>query len=71
MKIKKIVIQRRRDFTAVYECEHCGHTKQGDGYDDNNFHKEVIPKMKRLKCGRVAPEEYRPLSTRYPDGMDV
>ena len=27
MKIKKITFQIRRDFTAIYECEHCGNTE--------------------------------------------
>lgn len=49
MKIKNIVSQYRRDFQAIYECEHCGHTKEGSGYDDENFHQNVIPKMKYLK----------------------
>lgn len=29
MRIKKIVSQMRRDFTAIYECEHCGNTHHG------------------------------------------
>lgn len=45
MKIKEIVSQHRRDFYAIYECEHCGFTKKGSGYDDANFHQNVIPKM--------------------------
>ena len=43
MHIKKIVSQNRRDFIAIYECEHCGHTSEGSGYDDAHFHKNVIP----------------------------
>lgn len=43
MRIKKIISQNRRDFQAVYECEHCGHTEKGYGYDDEYFHREVIP----------------------------
>lgn len=72
MKIKKITSQYRRDFYAIYECEHCGHnTKEQSGYDDSYFHKEVIPKMKCEQCGKTADENYRPLSTKYPDGMQV
>jgi ribosomal protein L37AE/L43A len=33
MKIKKILWQSRRDFEAIYECEHCGHEYKGDGYE--------------------------------------
>lgn len=65
MKIKEITSQHRRDFYAIYECEHCGHTEKGDGYDDDYFHTEVIPKMKCTECGKIGPEEYRPLATKY------
>ena len=42
MKIKTIKSQSRRDFQAIYECEHCGATHEGYGYDDANFHNNVI-----------------------------
>jgi ribosomal protein L37AE/L43A len=71
MKIKKIVSQHRRDFTAIYECEHCGHETKGYGYDDANFHDNVIPHMQCEQCGKVAQEDYRPLTTKYPEGMVV
>ena len=71
MKIKKIKWQMRRDFSAEYECEHCGSVQEGDGYDDDNFHRNVIPKMKCKKCGMVAPEDYRPMGTKYPAGQVV
>lgn len=71
MKIKRIESQSRRDFNAIYECEHCGHTKKGYGYDDDNFHRNVIPKMKCDKCGKEAPENYRPLGTKYPEGYEI
>ena len=65
MKIKRITSQCRRDFTATYECEHCGHTLEGGGYDDANFHQNVIPNMSCPKCGKKSPDEYRPLTTKY------
>ena len=65
MKIKTIESQSRRDFHAIYECEHCGHTQKGYGYDDDNFHRNVIPKMKCSECGKIAPDNYRPLTTKY------
>jgi ribosomal protein L37AE/L43A len=66
MKIKNIIMQSRRDFTAIYECEHCSQTIEGYGYDDDNFHQNVIPKMKCTFCGKTADENYRPLTTKYP-----
>lgn len=45
--------QHRRDFTAVYKCEHCGTEKSGHGYDDQNFHDNVIPGMKCPECGKT------------------
>ena len=65
MKIKKIKSQHRRDFTAIYECEHCGYTTEGNGYDDANFHQNVIPCMECKKCGKTADKNYRPLATKY------
>jgi hypothetical protein len=71
MRIKKIISQHRRDFTAIYECEHCSATKQGIGYDDGNFHSNVIPKMMCDQCGKIADESYRALTTKYPDGQSI
>lgn len=65
MKIKKILEQNRRDFHAVFECEHCGHELKRGGYDDDNFHRNVIPSVACPSCGKTAPDEYRPLATRY------
>ena len=71
MKIKKIISQHRRDFQAVYECEHCGHTVKSYGYDDEYFHNKVIPIKVCPKCGKKADKNYRALSTKYPEGMQV
>lgn len=71
MRIKQIIHQNRRDFKAVFECEHCGYTAVRWGYDDANFHQNVIPAMKCPKCGKAADENYRALSTKYPEGMEV
>ena len=72
MHIKKITWQNRRDFDAVYECEHCGYTGADGGYDDANFHENVIPTFICPDCGKKAdPETYRPLKTRYPEGMQI
>ena len=71
MKIKKIINQHRRDFDAIYVCEHCENEEKGYGYDDANFHNNVIPKMKCGSCGKTASEDYRPLATKYPEGMQI
>jgi transcription elongation factor Elf1 len=71
VKIQKIVSQHRRDFQAVYECEHCAHTVRSYGYDDANFHQNVIPAMKCEKCGKTAAAEYRPLAPLHPEGMQL
>lgn len=71
MRIKTIIRQHRRDFTAIYECEHCGREGEGDGYDDRHFHEEVIPAIKCAKCGKAADSNYRPLATKYSDGENV
>lgn len=68
MKIQKINSQSRRDFWADMKCEHCGHIEKNvSGYDDDNFHRNVIPEMKCKKCGNCSPEDYRPLGTKYAD----
>ena len=72
MKIKEITNQSRRDFSATYECEHCGHLELDSyGYDDANFHQNVIPKKKCGKCGKTSGDNYRPLATKYPEGFVV
>ena len=71
MKIKKITSQSRRDFNCIYECEHCGHEEEGGGYDDTNFHVNVIPAMECKECGKTAKDDYRPLATKYPDTQTV
>lgn len=72
MKIKTITYQHRRDFHADMECEHCGaESKLTTGYDDDFYHGNVIPKMKCDECGLTASEDYRPLTTKYPEGMQI
>lgn len=71
MRIKEIVDQMRRDFTAIYECEFCGHESKGYGYDDGNFHDNVIPNMKCKACNKSNHESYKAAKTKYPDGVQV
>lgn len=54
MRIKKKLSQHRRDFTAIYECDHCGFEKQGSGYDDTHFHQNVVPNWACPECGKKA-----------------
>ena len=68
MRIKEITYQNRRDFKAIFECEHCGAvTGEIWGYDDRNYHENVIPKMVCEACGKTADESYRPLATKYAE----
>ena len=67
MRIIEYTYQNRRDFKAIFECEHCGATEERSGYDDAFFHNRVIPEMKCPKCGKIAPEDYEPKQTRYAD----
>lgn len=74
MKIKKIQSQNRRDFEAIYICENCGNEEYGSGYDDRNFHDNVIPKIKCERCGESRNSlgikgEYTP--TKYPEGFQI
>lgn len=71
MKIKKIISQHRRDFVAIYECEYCGFTYEGYGYDDSYFHNNVIPQKECPQCKKTAGLDYRPLTTKYPDGIQI
>ena len=71
MRIKEIISQHRRDFRAIYECESCGFELRAGGYDDANFHERVIPNMNCKQCGEKAPENYRALSTKYPEGLQI
>jgi DNA-directed RNA polymerase subunit RPC12/RpoP len=71
MKILKKLSQSRRDFTAIYVCEHCGKEVTGSGYDDSYFHQKVIPAMKCAECGKIADADYLPIATKYPDSMQV
>ena len=71
MKIKKITSQHRRDFRAIYECEHCGHEHEGSGYDDANFHNNVIPTFECQQCGKKGCDSYRPLAPKYAEHQVV
>lgn len=50
MKLLEKKNQHRRDFTCVLECESCGWNQERLGYDDRNFHDNVIPEFKCPEC---------------------
>jgi transcription elongation factor Elf1 len=66
MKIKKILSRHRRDFEAVYECEHCNYESESYGYDDANFHENVIPNMTCPNCAKTSGDDYVPMAPIYP-----
>ena len=68
MHIKKILRQHRRDFTAIYRCGGCGHEHEASGYDDTHFHSNVVPNMRCEVCGKT---ENKPLTPKYPDGVQI
>lgn len=78
MKIKKYLSFNRRDFSAIYVCQFCGHEKTHHGYDDDYFHQNVIPCMECPVCkksihknGHELAEEYIPDATKYPANQEV
>lgn len=71
MIIKNIISQQRRDYRAIMICEHCNHEQEDSGYDDANYHQNVIPAMKCNSCNKTASDTYRPNETKYPEGMTV
>ena len=72
MKIKEITYRNRRDFKAIFVCEHCGYEYEDWGYDNDYFHKVVIPqKMKCPKCGKKSGKDYKPRGTKYPENQIV
>jgi len=53
VKIRKIGWQSRSDFYATVECEHCNAiVTDWSGYDDHNYHANVMPKFHCASCGK-------------------
>ena len=74
MKIIKITSQHRRDFWADMGCENCGAKDKIRGYDDRNFHDNVIPEMKCKECGKSRNDlgiKSEPTPTRYAENEVV
>jgi len=51
MHLVNRLYQSRRDFQGTFACSHCGKESVQWGYDDANFHHNVIPKMECPHCG--------------------
>ena len=74
MKIEKILSQNRRDFHAIYICEGCGTEEIKSGYDDRNFHDNVIPSMVCKNCGKTRIDlgiDSEPTATKYQSWEQV
>lgn len=67
MRIKEITYQNRRDFKAVFVCPYCGYEEEKWGYDDVNFHNNVIPNMECPKCGKIEKSDYIPNKPKYEE----
>lgn len=66
MKILQKTYQHRRDFVADMVCEYCGYVeKDVRGYDDTNFHENVIPRRPCPKCGKISGK-----ATSHPNQPD-
>lgn len=75
MKIKQILDQTRRDFSAIMKCEFCqNEAKLTSGYDDRNYHDNVIPSMVCNDCGKSTKSEGGTIDhvqTKYPEGYQI
>lgn len=60
MRIQEITYQNRNDFSAIMECEHCEAERElKSGYDDYNYHHNVIPKMVCHVCKKNSAGEVK------------
>lgn len=74
MKLIEKKNQNRRDFNGIYRCENCGEIEEVDGYDDRNFHDNVMPARECKSCGKSTNDlgvEKEHVPTKYPDYMVV
>lgn len=68
MELIKITHQHRRDFVGVLKCEACQSKQEVRGYDDRNYHDNVIPNIKCEKCGKSSADlgiTHEPTPTKY------
>lgn len=74
MKIAKITSQSRRDLYGILACEGCGHEQKFVGYDDDHYHRNVVPTLTCKSCGKSANDlgvDSRPLTPKYPPNLTV
>ncbi len=58
MKLKSITWKHRFDFEGIAKCEFCNHEQELKyGYDDANFHDNVIPAIKCVKCDKRTTDQ--------------
>lgn len=69
MRLNYKTSQHRRDFNAVFECEHCGHQITRTGYDDTYFHTKVIPAMRCPRCQQTAAPDTPTSTPDVPAGV--
>lgn len=68
--------QHRRDFTGNYKCQFCGNMElHNGGYDDDNYHDNVIPRIVCSKCKKSTASENDTTAiraqTKHPAWKDV
>jgi hypothetical protein len=62
VKLIEVTWQHRYDFEGIAQCEFCQHKqKLARGYDDANFHINVIPAIECASCGKRTTEKTLPL----------
>lgn len=74
MKLYEKTWQHRYDFDGVLQCEFCGMFQTlKHGYDDSNFHNNVIPAIKCLACDKRSTDSTLDKITDpgYQDGVRV
>ena len=75
MELIEITSQHRRDFNGVLKCQFCGHKEElKGGYDDANYHNNVIPTFLCPKCNKstvTEGDEVCAWTPKYPEGYQI
>ena len=53
MIIKEMLIQDDKEFKAIFTCEFCDNHVIKRGYNNKDFHDNIIPNVKCEKCGKT------------------